>query len=637
MSLTRRSFLALSAATAGLGLAACSRGQDQQGDTADQQQDDSQAQQDQANAEEFKDLELDAKAWKYDKSSDCYYQLGVPYCLKPGSKAYESLALFVPAGYFDATAHGDTYECSVKDGGTVGQFKAGEAPVALPVNSVKLSAQACPTAFGSDGLLRYLSEGIVYVYAGFRGRSGGIESGSNDVYSGGAPWPVVDLKAAVRWVRYNKDKLPVDASRIFCFGAGMGAGACAVMGASGGSDAFTPYLDSIGAITHDAEGTAVSDEVAGVAAWCPVTSFDSADAAYEWMMGQFSTDGARADGTWTQLLSRDLAASYGDWVNQEGLMDEVGNQLTLDAVEDGAYLDGSYYTQVIDTIEASATDFFNRTSFPYTDTPTRMVSPLFPGDPNLAASGADEIDAAVSSSEDASDGSTSSDASASGVSQVQATVYDSASSYIATLNGDTRWLSYSSTRQTARVTGLWEFVSHCKQAERGVCAFDATDRSGTANQLFGVDDDTTLHFDRTAADLVASKADAYSAATGWDEEAAGQWAEDLAKEDALGSSMVTRVAMMSPLSFLVDKGTWTASSTPAAHWRINSGLFQTTTSLCTELNLVLALKHREGVSDVAFQTVWGKGFELAEQEGDPQDNLVAWILACCPAAQADAQ
>lgn len=639
MNLTRRNFLGLTATAAGLGLAACSRGEDQQGGS-DDQQGGSQDQQDQANLEEFKDLELDASAWKYDKASDCYYQLGLTYCLKPGSKAYESLAIFVPAGYFDATEKGDSYECAVKQGATVGQFKAGEAPVALPVNSTKLSAQACPTAFGADGLARYLSQGIVYVYAGFRGRSGGMESGSEEVVSGGAPWPVVDLKAAVRYLRYNRDKLPIDASRIFAFGAGMGAGACAVLGASGGSAAFKPYLDSIGAITHDATGADVSDDIAGVAAWCPVTSFDTIDASYEWMMGQFSSEGMRADGTWTQLLSRDLAASYGDWVNQMGLMDDGGNQLTLDAVEDGAYLDGTYYAQVLDVIEASAADFFVRTSFPYTEMPTRMVSPLFPGDPNLAAAGADEIDAAVSTSEgDASADAASADASAStaGVSQVQATVYDSASSYISTLNSDTRWLSYSSSRQTARVTGLWEFVSHCKPAERGVCAFDAVDRSGTANQLFGIDDETTLHFDQTAAGLVASKKDEYAACADWTDDFATQWSEDLGKADSLDTSMADRVSMMSPLYFLSDKEAGSADATPAAHWRINSGLFQTTTSLCTELNLALALRHRDGVQDVAFTPVWGRGFELAEQEGDAQDNLVAWLLACCPASADEAE
>ena len=53
------------------------------------------------------------------------------------------------------------------------------------------------------------------------------------------------------------------------------------------------------------------------------------------------------------------------------------------------------------------------------------------------------------------------------------------------------------------------------------------------------------------------------------------------------------------------------------------------TSLCTELNLALALKHYEGVKDVALNLVWGRGHELCEKSGSSEDNLIAWILECC--------
>ena len=37
-------------------------------------------------------------------------------------------------------------------------------------------------------------------------------------------------------------------------------------------------------------GAAVSDAIAGSASWCPVTSYDMADAAYEWCQGQYGAD-----------------------------------------------------------------------------------------------------------------------------------------------------------------------------------------------------------------------------------------------------------------------------------------------------------------------------------------------------------
>ena len=48
--------------------------------------------------------------------------------------------------------------------------------------------------------------------------------------------------------------------------------------------------------------------------WCPITTLDEADEAYEWNMGQFPTDWTRADGTWTARLSKDLASSFADYI-----------------------------------------------------------------------------------------------------------------------------------------------------------------------------------------------------------------------------------------------------------------------------------------------------------------------------------
>ena len=95
--------------------------------------------------------------------------------------------------------------------------------------------------------------------------------------------------------------------------------------------------------------------------------------------------------------------------------------------------------------------------------------------------------------------------------------------------------------------------------------------------------------------------------------------------------MITRMRMFNPLYYV--SGTYDGYGTAAVapHWRINSGIFQTDTALCTELNLSLALKHYDGVADVAFTPVWGQGHELAEESGTAEENLVAWMIACCEA------
>ena len=91
----------------------------------------------------------------------------------------------------------------------------------------------------------------------------------------------------------------------------------------------------------DKDGKYISDKIDGAMAWCPITSLDQADAAYEWNMGQYSNSGKRKDNTFTGQLSTDLAASYGKYLNKLNLKD--GNkQLTLKKSKNGEYTNGSY-------------------------------------------------------------------------------------------------------------------------------------------------------------------------------------------------------------------------------------------------------------------------------------------------------
>ncbi|SFX02038.1 subtype A tannase [Olsenella sp. kh2p3] len=654
MSWTRREFLELaSAGAASMGLAACSAPARQQtDDTSDQTSAETTTQPtENVDLGEFKSLALDTSAWKYDADNDVYYQLGLTYCLKPATTAYESLAIFVPGKFFTAEKKGDTYSCTVNEKAVVGGFTPSTAPVLLPINSGTLSPQASPTKYGYDGLGTFLDAGCVYVYAGFRGRSAGYDSstGSTDLYPGGAPWPVVDLKAAIRYLRYNKDALPCDTSRVFSFGFSAGGGVSALLGSAGDAEIYKPYLDSIGAITHDAEGNAVSDAVFGSASWCPVTSFDTADASYEWMMGQFSTAGNRADGTWTASLSQGLATDYASYINAMDLRDSDDSQLTLDESEGSVYTLGSYASQLLSILDESATNFVSDTTFPYTYTPQHMDDPSFPGDPNLATTRATEAAVAAAKQEAQSsaatdaqgegastDAASSADAAATttttlptGTTQVQSTIYDTVQNYFAALNSDYWWINYNVSRQTVSISSLRDFSTHLCPAELSVPAFDAADRSTKTNQLFGIGEESTLHFDQMVGDRVAANADAYASLEGWDESYATAWQDDLEKTDSLDTDIPTRVSMVNPLYFLSGTYGGYGTGSVAPHWRVNEGVFDTSTSLATSANLVLALRHFSGVEDVSYVPVWGQGHVMAERSGTASDNLLSWVASCC--------
>ena len=116
----------------------------------------------------------------------------------------------------------------------------------MPVNTSGYSAMKAPTSYSYSTVSSFISQGIIYVYAGCRGRFEGGET-----YTAGAPWGVTDLKAAIRYLRYNSGSLPGDLNRIYTFGhSGGGAQSC-LMGITGNSELFTEYLNKIGAAMTD--------------------------------------------------------------------------------------------------------------------------------------------------------------------------------------------------------------------------------------------------------------------------------------------------------------------------------------------------------------------------------------------------
>ena len=266
-------------------------------------------------------LAFDNAAWQYDEANDIYWQVGVVYVANPASLDYETLGIYVPGAYLEATANGDgTYTASVKSDAQVGQFTAATAPYVLPVNTPGFNASQAPTWL-ADGIANYTQAGMIYLQPGIRGRDNTTDSQGQEVV-GGAPWGVTDLKAAIRYVRYNKDVLPGDTDKIVSFGHSGGGAQSAVLGASGDSTLYNPYFEALGAAMKDKEGNPISDAPYGTMTWSPITSLDYADAAYEWNLGQFADSNTRAEGTFTQALSQDLAKEYANYINQLGLKHE---------------------------------------------------------------------------------------------------------------------------------------------------------------------------------------------------------------------------------------------------------------------------------------------------------------------------
>ena len=301
-------------------------------------------------------LNFDKANWSFDQTNGVYYQIGVVYCTNPVDTSYQSFGIYVPKEYLSCTERSGNYSCQINSSGTKGSYTASSAPILLPVDTWGYAAMKAPTTYEYNKVSKFIEKGIIYLYAGCRGR---YEDSSTVV--SGAPWPITDLKSAIRYVRYNTKLIPGNKENIYTFGMSGGGAQSCLMGVTGNSVLFTKYLTSNGAAIKDSDGNEIKDNVKGSQCWCPITNLDTADAAYEWNMGQYFTTGTRGSENFTKLLSEDLADEYVKYVNDIKLKDPQGKELTLTNRNEG-----SYYNFLKSVIEESLNNFFQDTTFPYT-------------------------------------------------------------------------------------------------------------------------------------------------------------------------------------------------------------------------------------------------------------------------------
>ena len=537
-------------------------------------------------------LTFDKTNWSYDSTNGVYYQIGVYYCKNPVSTTHQSLGIYVPKEYLTCTESNGKYSCTVNSSGKKGAYTASNAPLVFPVNTSGYSAMKAPTSYSYSTVSSFIVQGIIYIYAGCRGRYEGGES-----YAAGAPWGVTDLKAAIRFLRYNSNLIPGDLNRIYSFGhSGGGAQSC-LMGVTGNSALFNDYLNTLGAAMKDENNKNIKDNIKGSQCWFPITNLDTADAAYEWNMGQYFSTGTRASGTFTKSLSNDLTQKYVEYVNAIKLKDPKGNELTLTDTNEGTYYD---YLKSI--IQESLNNFLSDTTFPYTPS-SNQGGPGGGGNPP--------------SGDPPSGGNRPSTR--------RLDTYQTASEYISSLNSASAWVTYDSSTNKATITNVGDFVTNCKSATKDVGAFDSLSRSQAENKLFGIDGTTyTKHFDVIMKDLLNTNTADYSSLTNWDGSYPTEYSNDLSVKDSLGKTIEERAKMYNPMYYLHSYyGAGENPSDVADYFRINTGITQGDTSNVVEMNLYLALLNYG--KNATFTTVWNQGHTEAERSGSATDNFIAWI------------
>lgn len=176
-----------------------------------------------------------------------------------------------------------------------------------------------------------------YVFVDVANRSRGLV-GADGSSPGKAPAAVVDAKAAVRYLRLNDATMPGSAERIVVNGTSGGGALASILGASGNSAEYAPYLAAIGAAGTDAKGrSTLRDDVFAVNAYCPITDLGNADIAYEWLYNALGTRDTTGQNPSPEEAA-EIAARFATYEKSLGLRNPDGSRLTaatmLDTIEE---------------------------------------------------------------------------------------------------------------------------------------------------------------------------------------------------------------------------------------------------------------------------------------------------------------
>lgn len=230
---------------------------------------------------------------------------------------YQSMNIFVPES---AAASNDTaLYFAVNNGGWFASYVKASVADGATFDSATSNVGAA------------LKAGYVYIDVATRSRGVTAADGS---YPGKAPAPVVDAKAAIRYLRLNDARMPGSASRIVVNGTSGGGALSSIIGASGNSPDYLPYLASVGAAGIDANGqSTLRDDVLAINAYCPITDLGNADLHYEWLYTLYGTRAAVGRNP-NPAGSAALAAKFPAYQQGLKLTTSSGAALTADNMMD---------------------------------------------------------------------------------------------------------------------------------------------------------------------------------------------------------------------------------------------------------------------------------------------------------------
>lgn len=525
------------------------------------------------------------KAGKYNwelSEDGTYYSLqNVVYCTCPREVyfddkggLYQSLMICVPSAYLNADG---TVDASGKANG----YTAKSAPIILKNNCQGWNSSR-PTIEGDDCSITYkdyIDAGFIYVGCGARSR---------DLKEGKAPAPVVDLKAAVRFLRLNSASIPGDCNKMISVG-GSGAGQMSsVLGATGNMEEYYPYLYEIGAAGIEKNGdsyiSTIDDRVYGCMVFYPIADIENADMAHAWLRFDSGETSIRRffpvelRGTLLEfsqfqlVLQNDLAEAYCAYFNSLALADENGNPLSFHANPETGKLNprnGAYYDKTLQNLS---------------DALNKYLAQLENGDAyvlenyGIKADGSEE-----------------------------------------TVLPDWLVKNAGGTYSVTSISGFHHGTN--LKRKKGITAFDAFDKTGE-NNAFGTEGERAVHYSPSVAAVLKVNYDRYSKLPGFDKEQVDEYIRDAFRPD-----IAKQTHLMNATHLLLERAAGARSMDVAPNWRIRVGTADQHTSFSVGYNLAMAALKNSGIK-VDYSLVWNM-IHGREIEGTSTGTFIDWVHKIC--------
>ena len=211
-----------------------------------------------------------------------------------------------------------------------------------------------------NSVVKALQRGYMVAAPGLRGRGMKNEAGEN---IGVAPADICDYKAAVRYLRYNKESIPGDTEKIISNGTSAGGAMSALLGTTGNHPDYEPYLMEMGAAKE-------RDDIFYPSCYCPIINLEHADMAYEWKFyglwdcyqGKYiPPEHTGEEGKWVPVvrqmteeqkgISEELKQQFPDYVESLNLKNAKGEPLQIS--EQGGTLQELLCSYILDSAGAA--------------------------------------------------------------------------------------------------------------------------------------------------------------------------------------------------------------------------------------------------------------------------------------------